>query len=241
VAKGQVQGVLEIFNRTPLKPSAEWREFLEALAGQAAIAIDNLSLFQDLQESNYELALAYDATIEGWSHALDLRDRETEGHTLRVTEMTIKLAQSMGIPESEMVHLRRGALLHDIGKMGVPDRILHKGGPLNAADWDVMRKHPEYAFGMLAPITYLRKAIDIPYCHHERWDGAGYPRGLSGELIPLGARIFAVVDVWDALTSDRPYRTAWPAKKALDYIRLQSGKHFDPRVVESFLRQISKD
>ena len=234
VAKGQVKGVLEIFHRAPLDPDPEWVEFLEALAGQAAIAIDNATLFEGLQRSNAELAIAYDATLEGWSRALDLRDKETEGHTQRVTEMTIRLAQAMGMSEAELVHVRRGALLHDIGKMGIPDSILLKPGALTDEEWETMRKHPVYAYEMLSPIDYLRPALDIPYCHHEKWDGTGYPRGLKGEQIPLAARIFAVIDVWDALRSDRPYRPAWTEEKARDYIREQSGKYFDPRVVEAF-------
>jgi putative nucleotidyltransferase with HDIG domain len=237
IAKSQVKGVMEIFRRTPFEPDAEWREFLEALAGQAAIAIDNSRLFSDLESSNRELTLAYDATIAGWSHALDLRDKETEGHSRRVTEMTLRLARLMSIPDPELVHVRRGALLHDIGKMGVPDAILLKPGSLTPEEWDIMRKHPVYAYQMLAPIAYLKPAIEIPYCHHEKWDGAGYPRGLKGEEIPLAARIFAVVDVWDAVCSDRPYRPAWSEDQALEHIQSQAGKHFDPQVVEVFLNE----
>jgi PAS domain S-box-containing protein/putative nucleotidyltransferase with HDIG domain len=235
IAKGDVKGVLEIFHRAPLNPSPEWLEFLQTLAGQAAIAIENASLLEDLQRSNLELMLAYDATLEGWSRALDLRDRETEGHTQRVAELALRLARTMGVPAERLEHVRRGALLHDIGKMGIPDGILLKPGPLTEVEWQVMRMHPVYARDLLYPITYLRQAIDIPYCHHEKWDGTGYPRGLKGEEIPLPARIFAVVDVWDALLSDRPYRTAWPKEKALGYLREQSGRHFDPNVVDVFL------
>ncbi len=238
LAKGQVKGVLEVFQRSPLEPGAEWVDFLETLAGQAAIAIDNAGLFADLQRSNQELVLAYDATIEGWSRALDLRDKETEGHTQRVTEMTLRLARAMGMGEAELLQVRRGALLHDIGKMGIPDTILLKPGELSETEWVIMRRHPAYAYEMLSPISYLRPALDIPYCHHEKWDGSGYPRGLKGEGIPLAARIFAVIDVWDALTSDRPYRPAWPEAKARLNIREQSGKHFDPKVVDVFLRTI---
>ena len=234
-AQGRVKGVLEIFHRSPLDPGLEWLDFLEALAGQAAIAIDNASLFHDLQHSNQELKLAYDATIEGWSHALDLRDRETEGHTRRVTELTLRMAREFGISGEEMVQVRRGALLHDIGKMGIPDRILLKAGPLSEEERVEMQKHPEYAYKLLSPITYLRPALDIPYCHHEKWDGTGYPRGLKGEDIPLVARIFAVVDVWDALCSDRPYRPAWNKADSLAYIQELAGSHFDPKVVELFL------
>ncbi len=235
VAKGQVKGVLEVFTRTHLSPDPEWYDFLETLAGQTAIAIDNASLFENLQRSNIELAMAYDATIEGWSRALDMRDRETEGHTERVTEMTLRLAEAIGIKKDSMVHIRRGALLHDIGKMGISDSILLKTGPLDDEKWKIMRMHPVYAYDLLAPITYLKPALDIPYCHHEKWDGSGYPRGLKDEQIPLAARIFAVVDVYDALRSDRPYRKAWPEDKVRQYIREQSGKHFDPQIVDLFM------
>jgi len=235
LAKGQVKGVLEIFHRAPLTPDPEWLGFLEALASQAAIAIDNAELFTNLQRANVELALAYDTTLEGWSRALDLRDKETEGHTQRVTEMTERLARTMGMSEAERVHVRRGALLHDIGKMGISDTILLKPGKLTDEEWVTMRKHPEYAYNLLSPISFLRLALDIPYCHHEKWDSTGYPRGLKGEEIPLAARIFAVVDVWDALTSDRPYRKAWSEEKARAYIREQAGQHFDPKIVETFL------
>ncbi|MDE3091491.1 MAG: HD-GYP domain-containing protein, partial [Chloroflexota bacterium] len=232
IAKGRVKGVLELFHRSTLAPDEEWLAFLEALAEQAAIAIDNAALFNDLQRSNTDLTLAYDATIEGWSRALDLRDKETEGHTQRVTDMTLRLARGMGVSDNELVHLRRGALLHDIGKMGIPDSILHKPGALSDEEWAIMRRHPQLAYDMLSPITYLKSALDVPYCHHEKWDGTGYPRGLKGEQIPLAARIFAVVDVWDALHSDRPYRQAWAEDKVLEHIRSLAGTHFDPQVVK---------
>lgn len=238
IAKGQVVGVLEVFHRSALDPDADWLDFLETLAGQAAIAIDSATLFDGLQRSNTELISAYDATIEGWSRALDLRDRETEGHSLRVTETTLKLAEAMGLDEAALVHVRRGTLLHDIGKMGVPDGILHKPGPLSDEEWVAMKKHPQYAYDMLSPIAYLLPALDIPYCHHEKWDGTGYPRGLKGDTIPLSARIFAVVDVWDALRSDRPYRTGWPDEKVRAHLLEQTGTHFDPRVMERFLGDV---
>ena len=234
IAKGELKGVLEVFHRAPYEADAEWRAFFETLAGQAAIAIDNFQLFENLQRSNSELGLAYDATIEGWSHALDLRDKETEGHTQRVTEMTLILGRSFGLSEADMVQVRWGALLHDIGKMGVPDAILLKPGPLTDKEWVVMKKHPTFAYEMLSPIQYLKAALDIPYCHHEKWDGTGYPRGLKGEQIPLAARIFAVVDVWDALTSDRPYRKAWSEEKTRQHIQAGAGTHFDPQVVKTF-------
>ena len=241
VAKGFVKGVLEVFHRAPIAATPDWMDFLSTLGGQAAIAIDNAQLFNNLQRANIELSLAYDATIEGWSYALDLRDKETEGHSLRVTEMTLRLAEGLGLSKSEIVHVRRGALLHDIGKMGVPDHILLKPGPLSSAEWELMKQHPVFAYNMLSRIAYLRPAIDIPYCHHEKWDGSGYPRGLKAEEIPLAARFFAIVDVWDALCSDRTYRPGWPKTKALEHIKEQSGKHFDPRVVSGFLAMIEED
>jgi len=234
IAKGQVKGVLELFHRSPLTPNGEWWNFLEMLTDQAAIAIDNVSLFESLQQSTMELTMAYDETIEGWSNAMDLRDKETEGHTQRVAALALQLASHAGLGAEEMVHFRRGALLHDIGKIGVPDEILRKPGPLSDEEWAVMRAHPQLAHDMLAPIRYLRSALDIPYCHHENWDGTGYPRGLAGEQIPLAARIFSVADVYDALTSDRPYRMAWSQQQAMDFIKEQAGKKFDPRIVDVF-------
>jgi PAS domain S-box-containing protein/putative nucleotidyltransferase with HDIG domain len=234
IVKDQVVGVLEVFHRAPLDTNTEWLELLETLAGQAAIAIDSATVLEGLQRSNAELEQAYNLTLEGWSRALDLRDKNTEGHTLRVTEVAEQLARAFGMSDAEIVNVRRGALLHDIGKLGVPDSILLKPGKLTEQEWEIMRRHPQYAFEMLLPITYLRPALDIPYCHHEKWDGTGYPRGLKGEQIPLAARIFAVVDVWDALTSDRPYRPAWPVNRAREHIRKQAGSHFDPQVVNVF-------
>ncbi|MDR3573472.1 MAG: PAS domain S-box protein [Anaerolineaceae bacterium] len=241
VAKGVQKGMLEIFNRSPLTPDAEWLNFLETLAGQAAIAIDNSQLFENLQLANWNLSNAYDATIEGWSHALDLRDKETEGHTLRVTDLTLKLARQVGVPENELTFVRWGALLHDIGKMGIPDQILLKPGPLDEEEMAMMRKHPRFAFELLTPITYLGRAVDIPYCHHEKWDGTGYPRRLSAEEIPLIARIFSIIDVWDAICSDRPYRPAFTREKALAYIQAEKGTSFDPQVVEAFMDMIKNN
>ncbi|MCX7838206.1 MAG: GAF domain-containing protein [Anaerolineae bacterium] len=241
VAKGQLQGVLEIFYRTAHRPTTEWWEFLETLAGQAAIAIELANSVSDLQRSNLELGVAYDSTIEAWSRLLDLHDHETEGHTQRVAELSVRLARAVGISENEVMHLRRGALLHDIGKIAVPDHILQKKGELTAEEAEEMQKHPQYAYEVLSSIEYLRNAIDIPYCHHERWDGTGYPRGLKGEEIPLAARIFAIVDVWDALRSPRPYREAWDRARACAYMRAQAGKYFDPHLVETFLRLIEND
>ncbi len=240
ITKGQVKGVLEVFHRRPFHPGKEWLDFLSTLAAQAAVAIDNTFLLDALQTSNQELMVAYDATLEGWARALELHDQETEGHSRRVIDMTILLARSMGIEEREIVHIRRGALLHDIGKMGIPDEILKKPGNLTEKEWRIMMKHPEYAFKMLYPIHYLRPALDIPYAHHEKWNGTGYPRNLKKEKIPFAARVFSVIDVYDALLSARPYRDPWPEEKVVDFISSQSGEHFDPEVVACFLRYIRK-
>ena len=239
--KGEIKGVLELFQRSLFRPSGEWQDFLDSLSRQAAIAIDNAQLFENLQRSRLELAMAYDYTLEGWSRALDLRDRETEHHTERVCEKSLQLAKRMGIGENELIHVRRGALLHDIGKMGVPDHILLKPGPLTEDEWVIMRKHPEIARDLLSPIEYLRPALDIPYCHHEHWDGSGYPRGLKGEQIPKAARIFFVVDVWDALSNDRPYREAWSQEKVIDYLREQAGKKLDPEAVNQFILLLEEE
>lgn len=241
IAKGQVRGVMELFHRSSFTPDQEWLDFLETLTVQAAIAIDNMSLFENLQQSNTELVMAYDTTLEGWSHTLELRDAETEGHTQRVAEVSVRLGRALGLSEIEIVHLRRGALLHDIGKLGVPDSVLFKPGPLTAAEWEMMHKHPEYAYHALAPIAFLRQALDVPYCHHEKWDGSGYPRGLKGEEIPLAARIFAVIDVWDAMRSARPYRPPLPDSEVHEYLTQQKGKHFDPQVVDAFLRLLAEE
>lgn len=235
ITKGELKGVMEIYFRQPFKTDPEWREFLEMLAQQTAIAINNAELLNSLKVSNADLMNAYETTLKGWVDALDMRDHETEGHTRRVTEMSLQLALRMGIKESEIINFERGSLLHDIGKVAISDSILNKPGPLTEEEWVIMRQHPLNAFQLLSKSKYLIPALDIPYCHHEKWDGSGYPRGLKGEAIPLAARIFAVVDVWDALISDRPYRKAWTQKKALDYIQEQSGKHFDPQVVSAFL------
>jgi PAS domain S-box-containing protein len=235
VIKGKIKGVLEIYHRSPLHNDSDWLDYLKTLAGQTAIAIDSAEMFTDLQRSNIELRMAYDATIEGWARALEYRDLETEGHSRRVVDLTVRMAGEMGIPPEEIIHVRRGALLHDIGKMGIPDSILKKKGPLNEDEWGLMHQHPEFAKDMLGQVVFLSSSLDIPYCHHERWDGTGYPQGLQGQQIPLSARIFAVVDVWDALRSDRPYRDAWPLEKTLAHIKEQSGKHFDPQVVDVFI------
>jgi putative nucleotidyltransferase with HDIG domain len=211
-------------------------DVIKAFADQAAVAIDNARLFDDLQESNRELEKAYQKTLEGWVRALDLKDKETEGHTQRVTVLTERLARSMGVEEDALVHIKRGALLHDIGKMGIPDSILLKPGDLTEDERALMRQHPIYAYEMLSPIEFLRPALDIPYCHHEKWDGTGYPRGLKGMEIPFAARIFPIIDVWDALVSNRPYRKGLPHEEVRGRIKEDSGKHFDPNVVKAFLQ-----
>lgn len=240
IAKGLVLGVLEIFRRAPVQPDSEWLTFMNMLAGQAAIAIDNAMLYKNLQRTNIDLTLAYDKTIEGWSRALDLRDKETEGHTKRVTEMTLRLASRLGISEGDRVHIRRGAILHDIGKVAIPDSILLKPGPLSEDEWLLMRQHPLIAVDLLTPISYLTQALAIPRSHHEKWDGSGYPDGLFKDRIPLPARLFAVVDVYDALTSDRPYRPAWSEAEALEHIRSQAGRYFDPSIIPVFFYMISE-
>jgi PAS domain S-box-containing protein len=235
VAHGEKKGILEVFQRGVLEVDEEWMEFFSDLAGRIAVAMENAEMFDSLHKKSTELLSAYDETIEGWSRALELRDRETMGHTRRVAEISCRIAELFDISGEEIIQMRRGALLHDIGKMGVPDRVLHKPGPLDAKEWAVMKKHPEFAFQLLEPIEFLRPALDIPYCHHERWDGNGYPRQLKGEEIPLGARIFSVVDVWDALRSDRPYRKAWTKEETIAHIRSCSGTLFDPEVVRVIL------
>jgi putative nucleotidyltransferase with HDIG domain len=217
-------------------------DLIKAFANQAAVAIDNATLFdrlqrtnRELQKSKDELEEAYQKTLEGWVHALDLKDKETEGHTRRVMSLTERLARSMGVEGEALEHIRRGALLHDIGKMGIPDSILMGKEQLTSDERELMRQHPIYARDMLWPIKFLRPAIDIPYCHHEKWDGTGYPRGLKGMEIPFAARIFMIVDVWDALVSDRSYRKAMPPEEVRQIIRADAGKHFDPNVVKTFL------
>lgn len=224
----QVTGVLEALNKKNGEFTLADEGILSIIASQAAVAIRNARLLKELE-------VAYDITLEGWSNLLDLRDEETEGHTLRVAQLTLQLARELEIGEEGLQHIRQGALLHDIGKMAIPDSILLKPGPLTKAEWEVMRQHPVYAYNFIAPITYLRPAIDIPYSHHEKLNGKGYPRGLKGDEIPFAARIFTVVDVWDALTANRPYRTAWPKDRTIKHIQKRVGTHFDPQVVKAFM------
>ncbi|WP_084542172.1 PAS domain S-box protein [Calidithermus chliarophilus] len=239
LAGGRLQGVLEAFRRTPLHLSAGDRAFLKALANQAGVALAHAELLAGLEKANAELHSAYDHTIEALAAAIDLRDHETENHSRRVTELTLELARRMGMGPEELRQVRRGALLHDVGKLAVPDAVLLKPGKLTEEEWAEMKKHPVHAYEWLSQIPFLAPALEIPYAHHERWDGSGYPRGLKGEEIPLAARIFAVIDVYDALTSDRPYRAAWSQEKTLRHLREQAGTHFDPAVVEAFLGMIA--
>jgi PAS domain S-box-containing protein len=238
ISKGQVKGVMEVFQKAPIDPDSDWMDFFESLGGQAAIAIDNAALYQDLERSNLELVLAYDTTIEGWARAADLRAGEPEGHTQQVTDLTVRLGRALGMAEAELVHVRRGSLLHDIGNFAVPEAILLKPGPLTPEEWAQIRRHPIQARELLASIPYLRPSMEIPYSHHERWDGSGYPQKLAGEAIPLSARAFAVVDVWDSLRRDRPHRKAWAESDCLAHLKQNAGVLFDPRAVDALLSEL---
>ena len=241
-AAEDVVGTIFVSVRLPHEITRVELSLLNSLSEMASTAVQRISMFQEtenllenLQEAKSELLLAYDATLEGWARALELRDHETEGHSMRVVDRTIQIAMLLNVPEDELIHIRRGALLHDVGKIAIPDAILLKPGKLNSDEMALMQQHPNFAYELLHPIDYLRPALDIPYCHHEKWDGSGYPRGLKGEEIPIAARIFAIVDVYDALTSDRPYRSAWSKQETLEHISEQRGKHFDPQVSDIFL------
>jgi PAS domain S-box-containing protein len=238
IATGRTVGVLELFQRRPLPKDTEWVNYLDGLAAHVAFAIEKVSLIQSLQLSNSNLIKAYEGVIAGWSRALALRGHETEAHTRRVTEQAVWLAQLTGVQADALLPLRRGATLHDIGEIALPDAVLAKPEPLSEDEWDLVRQHPLHAHELIWPIECLRSALDIPYCHHEKWDGSGYPQGLRQEEIPVPAQLFSILDVFDALTSDRPYRAAWPRAKALEYIQEQSGKAFSPRFVAAFLNNI---
>ena len=240
--KGQMIGLIYVDNRLQTGMfTKDDLELLTAISFSAAIAIENAKLYENLQQSKQVLEIAYDSTLEGWARALELRDRETEGHTRRVTDLTVRLARALGLKGEDLVQIYRGALLHDIGKMGIPDEILRKPGPLTNEERDTMRLHPGYARDMLSKIQFLKEILVIPFYHHEKWDGSGYPNGIKSEEIPFSARIFAVVDVWDALTSDRPYRSRWSIAEARAYLVEQAGVHFDPKIVQVFLEMISQD
>jgi PAS domain S-box-containing protein len=240
IAKGQLKGVIEVFDRRPFTVDSEWVEFLESLAGQAAISIDNASMLETIQKTNMEMTVALDATLEGWSHAIEMRNKDMPGHTKRIADLTQRLALEMGMDYRELIHIRRGALLHDVGTLMVPERIIHKAGSLTPREQKIIAQHPSYSLDMLSPIGFLRPALEIPYCHHEKWDGTGYPRGLKEDEIPIAARIFAVADVWEALTHDTPFRKAWNQQDALNHIVEQEGRQFDPHVVAAFIKLIEE-
>lgn len=229
-----------------IKPDGDiaWQEWTDqAICDEWGKLIEIQSVGRDITErkrAEENLTEAYETTLEGWAKALELRDKETEGHSRRVTKTTLIVARAMGFHEQELIHIRRGSILHDIGKMGIPDEILRKSGPLTEEERDIIKKHPDTALELLKQIPFLEKALEIPCYHHEKWDGTGYPGRLKGNQIPLSARIFAVVDVWDALNSDRPYRKAWSREETLKYLRDESGKHFDPKVVEIFLELLEE-
>jgi HD-GYP domain-containing protein (c-di-GMP phosphodiesterase class II) len=240
ITKGKVHGVLEVYHRSRQEHSADWHEFLELLAGEAAIAIENAKLFEELQRSNLDLTRDYDTTIEMLVKAMELRKPGVFGHSRRLIEMTLRLARQFGLNDEQLVSTRRGAYLHDIGMLAIPDAILLKPTELDEAEWGLIRQHPQAGVNLLSAVHFLRDAMDIPLCHHENWDGSGYPRQLKGEQIPLTARIFTIVDVWDSLQSVRPYREAWPEEQVMEYLRQQSGVQFDPKIVDSFLHMLSE-
>ncbi len=241
ISRNEIIGVIEVQSMIPNRFSEEDARALSLVGNTAAVAIQNTRLLKDLQQNNLDLILAYNSTLEGWSRALDLRDGDTGIHSQYVAEMAVELARSLGIGGDELINIQRGALLHDLGKIGISDLILRKAGSLTPEEWEIMRRHPQFAYDMLLPITYLKDALDIPYSHHEKWDGSGYPRGLKGEQIPLAARIFALVDVWNALLQDRPYRKAWDKERVIQYISEQGGIHFDPSITRAFLNMVMND
>lgn len=241
VENGKSLGVLELYSITPFNTTKDWKLHLKFIRSLTANTIQRKMLMEERERTATELEVAYSETLEAWVRALEIRDQYTAGHTQRALEMTLRLASKVGVPDEMLVHITRGVLLHDIGKLAVSDNILRKTGPLDNKEWQAMREHPQFAYKLLKPIQYLRPALDIPYCHHERWDGSGYPRGLKGDNIPFSARIFSVVDVWDALTTDRPYRKAWSKQEAATYIESKAGKEFDPKIVEEFIEMVNTD
>ena len=238
IIKGQIKGVLELFNRSPIRDDPEMRDFLESLATQAAIAIDNSVLFDGLKRSNLELTRAYDAIIESWARSMEIREPDLRGHAHRTVNLAMRLGLALGVNETELFYIRRGSLLHDIGRIGVPEHLLARLDCLTEDEQKIFEKHSQIAYDLLSGIDFLAPALDIPYLNHENWDGSGYPRGLKGKEIPLAARIFAVVDTWDVLSTDRQYRKRWPREKIIEYIREQTGKKYDPEIVETFLRDL---
>jgi response regulator RpfG family c-di-GMP phosphodiesterase len=231
-------GVIELFRRSDFDPDQEWYDYLQNLADQTAIALENFEVIIELKQSQQDILHAYDETLEGWVHGLDIRVHESNGHTRRVTEQSLSLATVVGLPEDQLQNIRRGSLLHDIGNAGVPDRVLLKPDVLTEEERNLVRQHPNIAREMLYPISYLRPALDIPYCHHEWWDGSGYPRGIRGDAIPMAARIFTIVDVWDSLLSNRPYRPAWSRGQVIKYMHAMTGIQFDPGLMDIFWKMV---
>lgn len=238
LAKSKVNGVMEVYERTEIKHDGDWYDFLEAFAHQASIAIDNSGLFENLQKLNIEIASAYDTTIETWAHTLEIRDTTYAGHSTRVMDLSVKIASAMGLSGDAISHLRHGVLMHDIGMLGIPESILFDPGDLNEEQWKIVRTHPRIAYDLLSQIPNWRQVLDIPYSHHERWDGSGYPQGLKNDVIPLGARICALADVYDTLQMERPFRSAWNKTRAEKFIRDGAGTQFDPEVVRIFFSLI---
>ena len=234
MASGHLIGILEVYQRNNFQPNTAWWEFAKQIAGYSAQALSRAWNFRQLKQVHAGNGQMYDSIIEGWTRMLELRDSEPKGHSKRVTELAVDLARVLGLGEQEVMRIRRGALLHDVGKMGIPDTILLKAGSLTDEEWVIMRQHPVIAYEQLGSIAEFQMALEIPYCHHENWDGTGYPRGLAGEAIPFAARLFALVDTWDILRSDRPFRKAWPEDKVKTYILERAGKNFDPYLATKF-------
>jgi response regulator RpfG family c-di-GMP phosphodiesterase len=240
LARDEIKGMLEIFLAQPQEKFENWRPYIEALVNQLAVAIGNAQAFEDLQQKTFELTMAYDTTMARFAQAMDQRDDHISRNTQHLAEMTERLARSMGASEDEVINIRRGVLLEDISKLSLLDKILEKPGPLNDKEWQIVHQHPMVVFNLLEDISILRPALEIPYCHNEHWDGSGYPRGLKGDAIPLSARQFAVVNVYDALLADRPYRPSWDAVDALAYIQSLAGTQFDPDVVRAFFSMLDE-
>jgi hypothetical protein len=238
IVGGKVKGVLAVFLSRKARIPPNWFVLFDAIANQTGLALDYNDIYNDLQRTYRDLEVSYEATLESWCRALDLRDQETEGHSQRVTSLSMALAARLDLGDEAISAVRKGALLHDVGKIGIPDNVLNKPGALDAAEWELMRRHPRIGHDMIAGVPYLSGALEITLHHHEHWDGSGYPDGLAGTSIPVAARLFSIVDVFDALTSDRPYRSAWNKEKALDYLKAQKGIQFDPEILDVFISMV---
>jgi HD-GYP domain-containing protein (c-di-GMP phosphodiesterase class II) len=241
MASEKVKGVIELMDEDAIALHPDEMQYLRIACNLGGMTISKAENRIAIENAKFDLEKAYGETLEAWVRAMELRDKYTAGHNQRVTEMSLRLAAKLGISNEMLLHITRGALLHDIGKLAISDKILLKTGPLDDKERKIIRQHPKFAYQLLKPIKYLEHAIDIPYCHHEMWNGEGYPQGLKEEEIPLNARIFSVVDVWDALITDRPYREAWPKEEALDYIEAKSGIEFDPMIVDAFIEIINSE